>query len=88
MIGQPEVVEAQALYAESDQKYRLVRPIVFWEVVKNTHHATGFPQLRIKVTYPGGRTRMVAGAFDDRFAMERYIGRWLPALAGKEKASL
>jgi hypothetical protein len=44
-------------------------------------------QFRIRVTYPNGDVRMMAGAFPDRRCMDDYIDRWLPTFAGKEKAA-
>ena len=87
MIAQSEVAGKNGPFSESDAKYRSTRAIDFWEVVKTPHFGSGVMQFRIRVTYPNGDVRMMAGAFPDRRCMDDYIARWLPTFAGKEKAA-
>jgi hypothetical protein len=87
MIAQSEVAAKNGTYPESDAKYRSTRAIDFWEVVKTPHFGSRVIHFRIRVTYPDGNVRTLAGAFADRRALDDYIARWLPTLAGKEKTS-
>jgi hypothetical protein len=86
-IAQSQIAEKHQAYSEGDAKYRSTRAIDFWEVIKTPHFASGLMQFRIRVTYPSGDVRMMAGAFADRGRMDDYIERWLPTLTGKEKTA-
>ena len=69
----------------SDAKYRSTRAIAFWEVVKAPHFASGVLQFRIRATFPDGSFRTMAPAFTDRDRLNKYIQRWWPTYAGKER---
>jgi hypothetical protein len=61
------------------------KPIRSWEVIERSD-PLGYAQniLRIAVTYPDGRVRIVPGSFKGRIELDRYVTRFHVDFAGKE----
>ena len=62
------------------------RPITSWAVIDRPD-AFGNPlkTLRISVAYADGTVKMLPPAFSDRAKLDRYVARFHPEFAGKER---
>jgi hypothetical protein len=68
----------------NDAPYQ-IKPIRSWEVIERPH-PLGYAQniLRIAVTYPHGRVRILPASFKGRTELDRYVARFHVDFAGKE----
>ncbi|MCX6623838.1 MAG: hypothetical protein NTY38_22790 [Acidobacteria bacterium] len=59
--------------------------VLHWKAVTTPYPFAGGPtKLRLEVTQPDGRVRLLAPAFETKAGLDRYVARFLPHLAGKE----
>jgi hypothetical protein len=64
-------------------------PVSHWRAVTTLNPFAGGPtKLRLEVTQPDGRVRLLAPAFESRALLDKYVARFLPDLLGKESPVL
>ena len=71
----------------NDVLYQTKR-VTSWEVIEQPHpYGDPTNRLRLSVTYPNGKVRILAPAFRDRAELDKYVARFHFDFVGKERAS-
>jgi hypothetical protein len=60
------------------------KPVTSWEVIDHPPFGNPLNKLRLNVTYPDGKVRMLAPSFKDRAGLDKYVARFHLNFAGKE----
>lgn len=70
----------------NDARYRAEKPVTLWEVIdKPIPFGNPLKRLRIIVKYANGTVRVLPASFSDRAEVDKYIERFHPNFAGKER---